>query len=426
MNKDTTMLQLFQEFDEATRSMEELKTAMEALKRTPDWEIVSYTADNNNLIIGEVYTVKSAGTYKIKSKGSGKASYVVRDGKELSVLYEGEFDDTSESEEIHLTIGDVIYFHSSADVDCTETIYLEQQNTLFESVAEKLVECDRQFDYLNARIDNLLNVAGVDEVTQRIEQVFQSVSDGKSLLADAITDKGIITSPEDTFAKMSANIKAITSEDGMHGIDTSSFTARPEDIVEGKTAGVKNEAVIGTMPVLVPSAFTSSVADVMPIEATEKGQIDAKELMYGMRSIGENGIEVVNYLYLRFVDIVNDKLVKACTGNVEWVRANISDIFQLLQITAEKIRYNEKIGDITGTFTEDGTVDSSKMLENEVGYSKGKRYVGSIKDNTKVTDYNVTPVMNDSANEMEFNIPSDGYYNINNKLKASYNTPAIP
>lgn len=42
-----------------------------------------------------------------------------------------------------------------------------------------------------------------------IKEVFQSVSDGKSKIALAITDKGVDTSATDTFLQMAANIGMI-------------------------------------------------------------------------------------------------------------------------------------------------------------------------------------------------------------------------
>jgi len=46
-------------------------------------------------------------------------------------------------------------------------------------------------------------------VAGAISELFQFVSDGKSAIAAAITDKGVPTSPTDTFATMAANIGAI-------------------------------------------------------------------------------------------------------------------------------------------------------------------------------------------------------------------------
>lgn len=52
----------------------------------------------------------------------------------------------------------------------------------------------------------------VDDVEQRVEDCFQSVSNGKRMIAEAITGKGIITSANDTFKTMADNINNIPSK----------------------------------------------------------------------------------------------------------------------------------------------------------------------------------------------------------------------
>ena len=49
-------------------------------------------------------------------------------------------------------------------------------------------------------------------VTEKLNEVFQSVSNGKSLIASAITDKGVTTEADATFQTMADNITAISTE----------------------------------------------------------------------------------------------------------------------------------------------------------------------------------------------------------------------
>ena len=51
----------------------------------------------------------------------------------------------------------------------------------------------------------------IDNVNSNLNDCFQSVSDGKSLVASAITDKGVTTSSDATFATMAENIGNISS-----------------------------------------------------------------------------------------------------------------------------------------------------------------------------------------------------------------------
>ena len=61
-------------------------------------------------------------------------------------------------------------------------------------------------------------ITGTD-VQSAIDQLFTSVSNGKELVANAITDKGVMTSSSDTFATMAENISNIST-----GTDLSVFS----------------------------------------------------------------------------------------------------------------------------------------------------------------------------------------------------------
>lgn len=80
----------------------------------------------------------------------------------------------------------------------------------------------------------------LNEIGTEINEVKKSVSDGKALVAAAITAKRVATAATDTFAKMAENIKKIVLGSG---------NAQPADVLAGKTAtndsGVE---FIGTMP----------------------------------------------------------------------------------------------------------------------------------------------------------------------------------
>lgn len=83
----------------------------------------------------------------------------------------------------------------------------------------------------------------ITDVQNEVTEVKKSVSDGKMLVAGAITEKGIETATDATFATMAENIRNIQS-----GTDTSEATATPSDILVGKTAGVGGEIIAGSMP----------------------------------------------------------------------------------------------------------------------------------------------------------------------------------
>ena len=155
-----------------------------------------------------------------------------------------------------------------------------------------------QMPIYRVRIEGI-NIAAVEQVFEfgavaGLKECFQSVSDGKALVASAITDKRVPTDAAATFAQMAENIgkivlgsgnalpedvkkgKTFTNDDGVEYTGTYDFaketnaTATAEQITVGFTAWVNGELITGTRATPVKSLSGTVQVDVY---RTESGSV---------------------------------------------------------------------------------------------------------------------------------------------------------
>lgn len=86
----------------------------------------------------------------------------------------------------------------------------------------------------------------IDELKESLSECFQSVSNGKALVASAITGKGVKTASDAAFATMTNNINKIKDV-----ANNTQATATAADITAGKTAWVNGKLISGTRPLPV-------------------------------------------------------------------------------------------------------------------------------------------------------------------------------
>lgn len=178
---------------------------------------------------------------------------------------------------------------------------------------------NNNFDIIDAEIKNAQDKAN---------QAFQSVSDGKTLVAGAITDKGVNTSPTDTFQVMADNIEAIVTDPSIGTTD-----AVAADVLSGKKVVSQGNMIEGTMPNRGP-------AEAETVNLTEQNQ--------------EYTIQEGHHTGLRKIKAVIAGLV------------------------AGVIKAGETVGGIAGNFTADATATAARMLAGYTAYVNGLKVTGTI------------------------------------------------
>ena len=139
-------------------------------------------------------------------------------------------------------------------------------------------------------------------VKEEIDSLKSSVSDGKQVVASAITDKGVPTAQDATFAQLAENIAQITTDS-----DTSDATATPGDILGGKTAYTASGKVEGIIPSLpaqtiVPGTSSKTIANGQYLAGTQtiqgepnltSGNIKKGVSLFGVAGALETGFAAV-------------------------------------------------------------------------------------------------------------------------------------
>lgn len=156
-------------------------------------------------------------------------------------------------------------------------------------------------DMINEEKDKLLPSSTADAIFAtkvEVNEIKKSVSDGKTLVADAITEKGIETATNAAFATMAENISHINT-----GTDTSDATALTENILEGFSAYGANGKLDGTMhnnggisevistksqQVTVPVGFHDGSGKIS-IANAEQEKIVAANIKQGITILGVEG-----------------------------------------------------------------------------------------------------------------------------------------
>lgn len=191
-------------------------------------------------------------------------------------------------------------------------------------------------------------------VEEKLNEVFQSVSDGKATVAEAITDKGVPTSPTATFQNMANNIKAIETDPS---IGTTDATAA--DVLAPKKVVSQGNLLIGTIP----------VAPTFP---------------------NENEAEDTHFYGTDFTSSAkgNNLFMKVPKGyyNGGWLGARVNNLIPS-NVKAGIVLVPRLGGtkSLTGTFTSDGTATAAQMLSGVIAYVNGNKITGTIPSKTAQT-----------------------------------------
>ena len=286
---------------------------------------------------------------------------------------------------------------------------------------------------LNKEIDGTY----AKEVDNTLKELKNSVSDGKTKVASAITEKGKATNADASFATMADNIKSINVLEQV----TADATATAGQILNGKTAYVNGAKVTGSMPNQGSKSSSLNCGDSYTIPAgyhDGTGKITSNSLSSqtsGNAGAGDiikdktawvNGSKVTGTMH----HLTNEATITHANGNgtkvvlgdasfdttntdntrrIE-IRYNgtggyigpntllaipIGTMANTVGATAGNIKQGATICGVAGNFTNDATAAAGDMLSGKIAYVKGSKVTGTIADKGEYQYGNGIGIYND-------------------------------
>lgn len=245
----------------------------------------------------------------------------------------------------------------------------------------------------------------------KIAECFQSVSNGKQLIASAITDKGVTTSEDATFAAMASNIGNIKTSGDMQEktatLSTSKQTITPDAGYDGLSK-VTIPAITGTAgagDVLAGKTFNSATAGI-----AKTGTLADKT-------------GTAEYTVTPALDSTNKELKMPIPATGKYntnnkLKATFATIASLIGLTSAKLASGNTILGISGNSnvvdTSAGTATAAQILKDKIAYVDGAKVTGTM-TNRQGTTVDATAVSQDDTYTY-FTTPA-GSYSASSKVR---------
>ena len=309
--------------------------------------------------------------------------------------------------------------------DGMETVYLTQSQ--YDALTpEEKADTTKQYAIISStsgsldadvvNYDNTTSGATATDVQWALDEVFQSVSNGKTLIAAAITDKGVSTAASDSFQTMSTNIRNIktatsTTYDLLYPTSEQWFRFFVRAKSDGEPANVDKKNILWKDVYMLSALWYNNSAsdywDIKIVIIEEDWSVIEKAKHVTYRETSYYNVSLKYYPTSNTIAVVDSRgyafySIDFDTYADKWVSWNYDDTY------LDDIQHNWNIDFVQSTWERYGTIYASmlpvsidwpiKVINNNVGY---------------------VPVFENQIESLFFTAPYTGNYHITWK---AYNT----
>lgn len=218
-------------------------------------------------------------------------------------------------------------------------------------------------------------------ITDELKDCFQSVSNGKTLIASAITDKGIQTEATDDFEQMARNIRQITT-----GVQASG-TAEPSDVTSGKTF-INHTGSVLTGTSTAASDLSTAQSNYSSLQNSYNTLSAEKQALQNDYNALKDERDLIALTYYVYQTAVVEGMQYSGYGvthetTPDEIKAILLATFPDVRVICSK-----------GILSYGATASDNLVLENDKLYAKNKAEIGETKEltcyinNIDVSDYN--------------------------------------
>ena len=190
-----------------------------------------------------------------------------------------------------------------------------------------------------------------NDLKNQVDDCFQSVSDGKTAVATALTNQGVATANDATFATMATNVGTVANNKYNAGVAATKVgTAAATDVLAGKTfTNASGVGTKGTMP--------NKTNQWVWTNSDNKGGFGVGEYTYS------SGTKT-NMVYAYTDKGYHDSTTKVIVDTEDYIKSCMLA--------------GKTVVGVTGTATNDANASAAQILTGQTAYVKGSKVTGTM------------------------------------------------